>query len=132
MFVTFAVNNNAVLCVTTKCLCRVASSKQGTSHVALDAGHLLFLLCCHDVCQQPKKKKYDKEVAALVPMSSVSGGRGRGRERAKKKKKESDVRLTARCSAFIVVYHLHLAPLFMYSTFLTHASTITVLPFWCH
>lgn len=79
-----------------------------------------------------RKKNMTKKLLLLCRCLAFPEGEGEGEREQKKKKKESDVRLTARCSAFIVVYHLHLAPLFMYSTFLTHASTITVLPFWCH
>lgn len=58
----------------------------------------MFLLCCHDVSKQQKKKKKG-------PTFTISRERGR--------KKKSDVSLTARYSVFIVVYHLHLAPLFI-------------------
>lgn len=51
--------------------------------------------------QKKKKKENDKEAAERFQ---------RERESIKKK---GDVRLTARYSAFIVVYHLHLAPLFI-------------------
>lgn len=95
MFLTFAVYN-AVLCVTTKCLRQVASSKKGTHLALLWMQDICCSCCAATVFASSKKKKSD---VYFFQREGV--------------KKKSDVRLTARYSAFIVVYHLHVAPLFI-------------------